>query len=44
MGDNVGIMRDGVIEQQGSPEDLILHPVNDYVVNFLDNIDRTKLK
>ena len=43
MGDNVGIMRDGVIEQQGSPEDLILHPVNDYVVNFLDNIDRTRL-
>ncbi len=43
MGDKVGIMRDGVIEQQGSPEDLILHPVNDYVVNFLDNIDRTKL-
>ena len=22
---------------------MILHPVNDYVVNFLDNIDRTKL-
>lgn len=43
MGDKVGIMRDGVIEQQGSPENLILHPANDYVINFLDNIDRTKL-
>lgn len=43
MGDKVGIMRDGVIEQQGTPEDLVLHPVNDYVVNFLDNIDRAKL-
>lgn len=43
MGDRVGVMRDGVIEQQGSAEDLILHPANDYIVNFLNDVNRAKL-
>ena len=43
MGDTVGIMRDGRIEQLGTPENLALYPVNDYVREFLDGIDRTKV-
>lgn len=43
MGDSVGIMRDGRIEQLGRPEDLILNPASDYVSEFLDSVDRTKI-
>jgi glycine betaine/proline transport system ATP-binding protein len=43
MGDTVGIMRDGRIEQLGTPEDLALSPANDYVRDFLDSVDKTKV-
>ena len=43
MGDTVGIMRDGRIEQLGTPEELALEPSNGYVEDFLDGIDKTKV-
>jgi glycine betaine/proline transport system ATP-binding protein len=43
MGDTVGIMRDGRIEQLGTPKDLALSPANDYVKEFLGNVDKTKV-
>ncbi|MDR2180060.1 MAG: betaine/proline/choline family ABC transporter ATP-binding protein [Synergistaceae bacterium] len=43
MGDTVGIMRDGRIEQLGTPTDLTLFPANDYVKDFLGSIDKTKV-
>jgi glycine betaine/proline transport system ATP-binding protein len=43
MGDTVGIMRDGRIEQLGTPMELALSPANDHVKEFLDGIDRTKV-
>ncbi|MDR1621333.1 MAG: betaine/proline/choline family ABC transporter ATP-binding protein, partial [Synergistaceae bacterium] len=43
MGDTVGIMRDGRIEQLGTPTDLALSPANDYVKDFLGSIDKTKV-
>ncbi|MDR1731895.1 MAG: betaine/proline/choline family ABC transporter ATP-binding protein [Synergistaceae bacterium] len=43
MGDTVGIMRDGRIEQLGTPEELTLSPANNYVRDFLETIDRTKI-
>ena len=43
MGDTVGIMRDGRIEQLGTPTDLALFPANDYVKDFLGSIDKTKV-
>jgi glycine betaine/proline transport system ATP-binding protein len=43
MGDTVGIMRDGRIEQLGAPTDLALSPANDYVRDFLGSIDKTKV-
>ncbi|MDR1376359.1 MAG: betaine/proline/choline family ABC transporter ATP-binding protein [Synergistaceae bacterium] len=43
MGDTVGIMRDGRIEQLGTPEELALAPANSYVRDFLDSIDKTKV-
>lgn len=43
MGDTVGIMRSGRIEQLGTPKDLTLSPANDYVKEFLNGVDRTKI-
>ncbi|MDR1977322.1 MAG: betaine/proline/choline family ABC transporter ATP-binding protein [Synergistaceae bacterium] len=43
MGDTVGIMRDGRIEQLGAPTELALSPANDYVKEFLGSIDKTKV-
>jgi glycine betaine/proline transport system ATP-binding protein len=43
MGDTVGIMRDGRIEQLGTPKDLALSPANDYVKEFLGSVDKTKV-
>jgi glycine betaine/proline transport system ATP-binding protein len=39
----VGIMRDGRIEQLGTPKDLALSPANDYVKEFLGSVDKTKV-
>jgi glycine betaine/proline transport system ATP-binding protein len=43
MGDSVGIMRDGRIEQLGTPQELTLSPANDYVREFLLGVDRSKV-
>lgn len=43
MGDRVGIMRDGRLEQVGTPEELVLNPINDYVREFVGGIDKTKI-
>ncbi|MDR1874141.1 MAG: glycine betaine/L-proline ABC transporter ATP-binding protein [Synergistaceae bacterium] len=43
MGDTVGIMRDGRVEQLGTPTELALSPANDYVREFLNSIDKTKV-
>ncbi|MDR1741011.1 MAG: betaine/proline/choline family ABC transporter ATP-binding protein [Synergistaceae bacterium] len=42
MGDTVGIMRDGRIEQLGTPADLVLTPANDYVRDFVQSVNKTK--
>jgi osmoprotectant transport system ATP-binding protein len=33
--DDIALMRDGAVAQRGSPEDLIDHPVDDFVRRFL---------
>jgi glycine betaine/proline transport system ATP-binding protein len=43
VGDTIGIMRDGRIEQLGTPEELALSPANSYVRDFLDSVDKTKV-
>ena len=43
IGDHIMIMRDGEIVQIGSPEDILTHPVNDYVKRFIEDVDRSKV-
>ena len=43
IGDRIAIMKDGVIVQTGTPEEIIMHPANDYVMDFVSGISRINL-
>lgn len=40
-GDRMAIMKDGEIVQMGSPQEIVLNPVDDYVAAFAQEVDRT---
>ncbi len=43
MGSHIGIMRDGEMVQVGTPEDIIIHPKDGYVADFVQGLSRLKL-
>ena len=43
IGDRIAIMKDGVIIQTGTAEDLILNPADDYVAEFVSSISKLHL-
>jgi glycine betaine/proline transport system ATP-binding protein len=43
LGERVAIMKDGIIEQIGTPEEILATPKNEYIKNFVRDIDRTKV-
>jgi len=43
LGDHIMIMRDGEVVQTGTPEDILTHPANEYVEEFIENVDRSKV-
>ncbi|WP_124067442.1 glycine betaine/L-proline ABC transporter ATP-binding protein [Clostridium sp. E02] len=43
IGDRIAIMKDGVIVQIGTPEDILKHPANDYVREFVQGVNRVKV-
>ena len=43
IGDRIAIMRDGRIIQIGTPEEIVLEPVDDYVADFVAGISRLKV-
>ena len=43
IGDRIAIMRDGVIVQMGTAEDIVMHPADDYVADFVAGISRLKV-
>lgn len=42
MGDRIAIMKDGRIDQTGTPEQIVLHPETDYVARFVGSISTLK--
>lgn len=40
LGDRIMIMKDGIIEQIGSAEDILTHPASEYVEAFVEKVDR----
>ena len=43
LGDSIAILRDGAVIQQGSPQDIILHPADDYIFDFIKDINRSRV-
>ncbi|WP_291380129.1 glycine betaine/L-proline ABC transporter ATP-binding protein [Demequina sp.] len=43
LGDRIAVMRDGRIVQIGTPEDILTNPANDYVEQFVQDVDRTRV-
>ncbi|ARN56824.1 quaternary amine ABC transporter ATP-binding protein [Sedimentisphaera salicampi] len=43
LGDRIAIMKDGFIEQIGTPEDILIAPASQYIRDFVENVDRSKV-
>jgi len=43
IGDRIALMRDGEIMQIGTGEEILTHPANDFVREFTEDIDRSKV-
>ena len=43
VGDRIAIMRDGRVVQIGTAEDIVMHPADDYVAEFVAGISRLKV-
>lgn len=43
LGDRIAVMRDGQIVQIGSSEEILTNPADDYVREFVQDVDRTKV-
>ncbi|MFC4619046.1 glycine betaine/L-proline ABC transporter ATP-binding protein [Camelliibacillus cellulosilyticus] len=43
IGDRIALMKDGVIVQVGTPEEILMNPANDYVEQFVEDVDITKV-
>ena len=43
LGDRIAIMKDGIIDQIGTPETILTEPATDYVRAFVENVDRSKV-
>ncbi|WP_313697423.1 glycine betaine/L-proline ABC transporter ATP-binding protein [Achromobacter sp.] len=43
LGNRIAILKDGELVQEGTPEDILLNPANDYVQSFLQDVNRTKV-
>ncbi|MDN3611150.1 quaternary amine ABC transporter ATP-binding protein [Vibrio ostreicida] len=42
LGDRIAILKDGLLVQQGTPDDILLHPADDYVEAFVKDVNRAR--
>ncbi|WP_028711827.1 glycine betaine/L-proline ABC transporter ATP-binding protein [Paracoccus sp. J55] len=43
IGDRIALLRDGCVIQQGTAQDIVLRPADDYVANFVQHVDRGRV-
>lgn len=43
IGDDIVILRDGAVIQQGAPQEIVLDPADDYVRDFIKDINRARV-
>ncbi|MDP2573628.1 glycine betaine/L-proline ABC transporter ATP-binding protein [Vibrio penaeicida] len=42
LGDRIAILKDGVLVQEGAPEEILLHPADEYVEAFVKDVNRAR--
>ncbi|WP_367989606.1 glycine betaine/L-proline ABC transporter ATP-binding protein [Vibrio sp. NTOU-M3] len=42
LGDRIAILKDGELVQQGTPDEILLHPADDYVEAFVKDVNRAR--
>ncbi len=43
LGDRIALMKDGEIVQIGTPEDILMSPASEYVEQFVEDVDRSRV-
>lgn len=43
LGDRIAVMKDGVVVQIGTPEEILTDPADDYVRDFVKDVDKSKV-
>ncbi len=43
IGDRIAILRDGEIIQSGDPQDILMKPADDYITDFIKDVNRAKV-
>ena len=43
LADHLVILKDGAVVQQGEPQQILMHPEDDYVVDFISDINRARV-
>jgi glycine betaine/proline transport system ATP-binding protein len=43
LGDKIAILRDGEVIQQGTSQDIVLRPADDYIANFVKEVNRGRV-
>ena len=43
LGDRIAILRDGAIVQEGTGQDIVLNPADDYIENFVKEVNRGRV-
>ena len=43
LGDRIAILKDGAVVQVGTPEEILLHPGDDYVEAFVKDVNRSRI-
>lgn len=43
LGDRIAILRDGEVVQQGTTQEIVLNPANEYIERFIKEVDRSRI-
>ncbi|MGF1505178.1 MAG: glycine betaine/L-proline ABC transporter ATP-binding protein, partial [Anaerolineae bacterium] len=43
LGDRIAILKDGMVQQVGTPEEILTSPINDYVADFTQDVNRVRV-
>lgn len=42
IGDRIAVLRDGAVQQEGKPEDIVLRPANDHIEEFVRDVNKAR--